>query len=155
MLPKLRASRPGHATVAAYLALFVALGGSAYAAATIGSEQIIDDSVASIDIANRTLTLKDISAKALRDIRQLDVVVRHSPHITVGPNESRSTSADCRSGETAVGGGGSATPGAVLQDSAPIAFGGINSAPTRWTATFHRSATWGTSSALAFAVCVK
>lgn len=35
MLGRLRSHRPGHATVVAYLALFVALGGSSYAAIQI------------------------------------------------------------------------------------------------------------------------
>ena len=50
MLRKLLSFRPSHATVVAYLALFVALGGTAYAAATIGSSQVIDNSLQSVDL---------------------------------------------------------------------------------------------------------
>ena len=145
----------GHATVVAYLALFVALGGGAYAAAEIGSADIVDGSVTSADVKNRTLSTKDLSAKALQDIRSLDVVVRPGPPITVGPGENASTSADCRPGERLVGGGGSATPGSVLQDSVPDSTGGIGRPATRWTVTFQRIRTSGISSALAFAVCVR
>jgi len=47
--------------VVAYLALFVALGGSAYAAATIGSAQVVDDSLRSVD-------LRDNAAVKTRDV---------------------------------------------------------------------------------------
>jgi hypothetical protein len=46
--------------VVAYLALFVALSGSAYAAATIGSAEIIDGSVQSIDIKNKNVKPADL-----------------------------------------------------------------------------------------------
>ncbi len=52
---------PRHGTVAAYLALFVALGGTAYAANTVGSDDIIDESIQSVDIKNQTITTKDIA----------------------------------------------------------------------------------------------
>jgi len=52
MFSRLRSCRPSHATVVAYLALFVALGGTAYAAATIGSGQIVDNSIRSVDVRN-------------------------------------------------------------------------------------------------------
>jgi len=61
MLSKLLFPRPRHGTVVAYLALFVALGGTAYAAATIGSAQVIDDSLRSVD-------LKDNAAVLSRDV---------------------------------------------------------------------------------------
>ncbi len=51
---------PSHATVVAYLALFVALGGSSYAALRIGGEQIADNSVRGKDIRDNGLTSKDI-----------------------------------------------------------------------------------------------
>lgn len=44
--------RPRHATVAAYLALFLALAGGAVAAATIGSGDVIDGSLKSVDLKN-------------------------------------------------------------------------------------------------------
>ena len=61
MFSKLRRFRPSHATVVAYLALFVALGGTAYAAATIGSAEVVDDSLQSVD-------LKDNAAVGSRDV---------------------------------------------------------------------------------------
>ena len=52
---------PRHGTAVAYLALFVALGGTAYAANTVGSDDIIDESIQSVDIKNQTITTKDIA----------------------------------------------------------------------------------------------
>ena len=46
--------RPTHPTIVAYLALFVALGGTAYAAATIGSAEIKDNSIRGKDIRRDT-----------------------------------------------------------------------------------------------------
>jgi hypothetical protein len=43
-----------------YLALFVALGGTAYAAATIGSAEVIDDSLRSIDLKNNDVRSADV-----------------------------------------------------------------------------------------------
>jgi hypothetical protein len=49
MLPKLRL-RVSYANVTATLALFLALGESAYAEATIGSAQVVDNSLQSVDL---------------------------------------------------------------------------------------------------------
>jgi hypothetical protein len=61
----------GHvqSNVVAYLALFVSLGGVSYAAATIGSAQIKNNSVRSKDIRNRTLVTTDISRKTVASLR--------------------------------------------------------------------------------------
>ena len=56
--------RPSPALVVAALALFVALGGVSYAAATIGSAQIKNNSIKGKDIKNRTIKTSDISKKA-------------------------------------------------------------------------------------------
>jgi hypothetical protein len=61
--------QPRHSTVVAYLALFVALSGSAYAAVKIGSKQIKDNSVRSRDIKNKTIAAKDISTSARKSLR--------------------------------------------------------------------------------------
>ena len=55
-------ARLSYANVAATLALFFALGGTAYAAATIGSADIVNNSVRSADIHNHTLKSKDIAS---------------------------------------------------------------------------------------------
>ena len=55
-----RFSRPRHATVVAYIALFSGLGGGAYAAATITGADIVDGSVTSADVEDHTLTGFDV-----------------------------------------------------------------------------------------------
>ena len=60
MLTKIR-SHASFSNVVAVLALFVALGGTSYAATQIGSKQIRNNSVRSIDIKNRTIKSKDIA----------------------------------------------------------------------------------------------
>ena len=47
--------RKSHSTIAAYLALIVAVSGSAYAAATIKSSHIVDDTIKSRDVRDDTL----------------------------------------------------------------------------------------------------
>ena len=51
--------RNRHATVVAYLALFVALGGSAYAVTKITSKQIKNNTIKSIDVKDRSLLSQD------------------------------------------------------------------------------------------------
>jgi hypothetical protein len=62
MLAKLRSYRPSHSTVVAYIALFIALGGTSYglASGSIGSREIKNNSVRSKDIRNNTIRGKDI-----------------------------------------------------------------------------------------------
>lgn len=63
MLSRLR--RPTHATLVAYLALFVALGGSSYAAIRVGSKQIRNNSVRSADLRNNDIRGRDIRNNTL------------------------------------------------------------------------------------------
>lgn len=59
----LRRPKISHGTLVAYLALFVALGGSsAYAAASIGSEDIIDGQVKNVDLGAESVGNSKISA---------------------------------------------------------------------------------------------
>jgi hypothetical protein len=57
---------PSPALVIAVIALFVALGGGAYAALRIGSEQIVNNSVRSKDVRNRSLTGRDLALDSLQ-----------------------------------------------------------------------------------------
>jgi hypothetical protein len=63
---------PSHSTVVAYLALFVALGGTAYAANTVGSGDIIDGSILSRDVKNETLTGQDMGMNSIGGPRILN-----------------------------------------------------------------------------------
>ena len=60
MLSRIRSWRPSHAVVAAYMALFLALGGTSYAAVklpknSVGTKQIKKNGVRSADVKNRSL----------------------------------------------------------------------------------------------------
>lgn len=57
--------RPSPAMVVAAIALFMAMGGVGYAAATIGTKQIKNNSVRGKDIRNHTITGKDVKNDGL------------------------------------------------------------------------------------------
>lgn len=71
MLEKLR-QRLTYANVMSTLAVFIALGGSSYAALRIDSGDIANNSVRSLDVRNRTLSDRDMKRNALtgRSIRE-------------------------------------------------------------------------------------
>ena len=71
MLASLR-QRLTYANVMSTLAVFVALGGSSYAALQIDSADIANNSVRGVDVRNRTLGERDIKRNALggRTIRE-------------------------------------------------------------------------------------
>jgi hypothetical protein len=54
-----------HSTAAAYAALILALGGTAYAAATITSEDIVDETIQSQDIAAQAVGTDEIGTEAV------------------------------------------------------------------------------------------
>jgi hypothetical protein len=72
VIDRLTRHRPSHATAIAYLALFVALGGTSWAVATgtIGSREIENNSVRSKDLRNNDVRGKDIRSRTLtgRDV---------------------------------------------------------------------------------------
>jgi hypothetical protein len=78
MRSPLRALRPRltYANVAATLALILAMGGTAYATASIGSPEIIDNSIRSVDIRDETLTAADIRSGAVGTSELADGGVR-------------------------------------------------------------------------------
>jgi hypothetical protein len=57
---------PSHATVVAYLALFMAMGGTAYAAVQWTSADIADESLQSVDVKDNSLTGADITAGSIQ-----------------------------------------------------------------------------------------
>jgi hypothetical protein len=65
MLRRLSAGRPTHATIVAYLALFVALGGGAYAAAKIGSGGIQNNAILSRHIKGGEVKSSDIAPNSM------------------------------------------------------------------------------------------
>jgi hypothetical protein len=67
LLAQLR-SRLTYANVIATLALFVALGGSSYAAITITGKNVKDGSLTGKDVKNRSLATTDLSKKAVKSL---------------------------------------------------------------------------------------
>ena len=63
-----RIRRPSPAMLVALLSLFVALGGTSWAALKIGSKQIRNDSIKSVDIRNGQVTSADIKNGTIRGI---------------------------------------------------------------------------------------
>jgi hypothetical protein len=57
-----------HGTAVAYLALFVTLGGSSYAAVTVTGSNIKDGTVTGKDVKNRSLGANELSPKTLRSL---------------------------------------------------------------------------------------
>ena len=86
MLSRLRSYRPRHATVVAYLALFVALGGTSYGVATgsIDGREIKNNTVRSKDIRNNAIRGRDVRTGTLRSS---DVADRSllGPRLRTGP----------------------------------------------------------------------
>ena len=56
----LRNLKMSHSTVVAYLALFVALGGTAFAAATITGRDVVDGSLTGADLRNGSVSTLDV-----------------------------------------------------------------------------------------------
>ncbi len=61
-------SRPSHPLAVAYLALFVALGGTTYAAATITGKDVLDGSLTGEDLKNGTIQSPDIKGVTGADL---------------------------------------------------------------------------------------
>ncbi len=100
---KLKAVKPSPALAVALVALFVALGGSAYAALIITGKNVKNGSLTTKDVKNKSLLAGDFKAGQLPagpagKNGATNVVVRSASFTTSG-------SVTCNSGETATGGG--------------------------------------------------
>ena len=118
-------SRLTFANVMASIAVFAALAGGAYAAATIGANDIKKDAVRTKHIKNGQVGARDLAT-----------VVRR-PNSAAGSSSPRTTTVNCQSNEQVVGGGGGIpSPGAAhtLARSEPLTNG--------WSVTAHGSGTW-------------
>ena len=91
-----------YANVVATLALFIALGGSAYAigAGSIGSREVRDNSLRSRDVRKNALTGVDINERTLRTSPRL-YLRGGGATVTLGSLAAAHT-VDCRPGDTAV-----------------------------------------------------
>lgn len=107
--------RPSHATVVAYLALFAAIGGSAYAASKVGTNDLKSEAVTSAKIRDATIRSVDLKNFVVRSERQ------DFPPNTV----AFGAISECKKGERVVSGGGAwatASTGntPLLSGSAPV-----------------------------------
>ena len=138
----------------AILALFLAVGGVGYAATTIGSAQIKNNSIRSADVRDGTLAPKDLSPKTRSVIRAANGargrtgarglegatgpvgpaaaagatnVVARTNSVSVPAVSTGSAIVQCLPGERATGGGGGLPAGAgtrILVQSGPIDISG-------------------------------
>jgi hypothetical protein len=69
VLAKVSSYRPRHATIVAYLALFVALGGTSYAAIVVTGKNVKDGSLTGKDVRNRSLAGIDLSKSTVKSLR--------------------------------------------------------------------------------------
>ena len=124
-----RTRRPGHATVVAYLALFVALSGSAYAAATISGADIRNNSVTGADIRQNSLTGDDVRQNSItgEDVRQSSITASDIRQSTVTGGDIRDgtlAAEDFKAGTLLKGDPGA--PGVKGDTGAPGANGATN-----------------------------
>ena len=73
-----------YANVMATIAVFVALGGSSYAALRIGSDDIVNNSVRGKDVRNRTLTHRDVGRNALGGTNIRESRLQRVPRARIG-----------------------------------------------------------------------
>jgi hypothetical protein len=142
-VPRMRRFKPTYANVTATLALFVALGGGAYAATalpadSVGGRQVKDGSLRAVDFA-----------PGQEPITQ--VVRRHGRRVAIAASHSGEATAYCRKGERALGGGGFDETGFhdnfVLFASLPRAAGegriGEDDEPNGWEVRYFNRADHG------------
>jgi len=102
----------------ALLALFVALGGSAYAIKKVGTKGLKNNAVTAQKLRDQAVTADKLTA-----------VIGRTEYVEVGNNASKTVRAVCEPGEKLIGGGGdfigsgsSPVPGLTIESSAPSQF---------------------------------
>ena len=164
-------ARLTYANVIATIALFLALGGSAYAVTagknTVTSKSIAKGAVKTADIANKAVSAKKLkpgavpaNAIAANSINadKLGPVVTRKATVDLPANSTRSATVYCKAGEQLLGGGSSAVGHGGSEDaSTPTQ---VNKDPEEgapaqgWLATY-TSSTTGTATIFAWAVCLQ
>jgi len=83
-----RIRRPTHATVVAYLALFVALGGSSYAAVTVTGKSVTNGSLTGADVKSNSITGRDVKGLRTGDVADRSLLARDfkSGQLPAGPS---------------------------------------------------------------------
>src|SRR3712207_3883057 len=72
----LRTARRRHGTVAAYLALVTAMSGTAYAAATITSEKIVDGTIQTVDLKALAVDIGRLAPDAVSSTKVVDETIQ-------------------------------------------------------------------------------
>ena len=124
---------PSPSMAVALVALFVALGGVAWAAATIGARDIKDNAVRTDHIKDGQVKNSDLAGSAKAAFLSSNVTVRQSDTQSVNNGAISGPSASCNPDEIAIAGGvgWSTTPQAntmVMLESGPVGTNG-------WTVT--------------------
>ncbi len=96
---------PSPSMAVALAALFVALGGVAWAAATIGARDIKDDAVRTDHIKDGQVKTSDLAGTAKAAFLSSDVTVRETVTQFVDNGSISGPSASCNPGEIAIAGG--------------------------------------------------
>lgn len=83
-----RIRRPTHATVVAYLALFIALGGSSYAAVTVTGKSVTNGSLTGADVKSNSITGRDVKGLRTGDVADRSLLARdfRSGQLPAGPS---------------------------------------------------------------------
>lgn len=105
----LRAHRPSHAVVVAYLALFVALGGSSYAAVTVTGKSVKNSSLTGADVKGNSLTGSDIKGLRSGDVTDRALLARDFKSGQLSAGARGAAGAPGPQGPQGVGGAAGAT----------------------------------------------
>jgi hypothetical protein len=76
---KLRLPTPSYANIMATIALFLALGGSAYATVRVTSAEVVDNSLTGVDVMNGTVGYQDLTADLQRRFDYFETVITAKP----------------------------------------------------------------------------
>jgi hypothetical protein len=154
-------SRLSFSNVIAIIALFVALGGSSYAAITlpknsVGPKQIEKNAVRSVEVKPRSLLKSDLKKSAIQSLQGAQgpqgpqglqgpqgapgapgatkVIARDSAFTVIAPDTNDNAQVDCLPGETATGGGIETTNGHTGDMMAGVSrpVSGADDKPTGW-----------------------
>ena len=163
-------ARLTYANVIATLALFLALGGSAYAVTagknTVTSKSIVKGAVKTADIANKAVSSKKLKPGAVPtnaissnsiNADKLGSVVTRSATKNLLASSTNSAIVYCKPGEQLLGGGSSAVGSDIEQASTPtqVNHDPEDGAPAQgWLATYTSTGT-GTATIFAWAICLQ
>ena len=170
-------SRVWYANVVATVALFVALGGTSYAALTITGDNVKDSSLRGVDVKNSSLTTSDVKNASLLssdfkpgqlpagpqgpqgpkgdpgekgekgDPGAANLTRRAGNPVTVNAGSAASATADCEPGERATGGGAFSSRNDAWLSSSTP----VGNPPTGWSVVLRSPA--GNAQLTAYVIC--